>query len=94
MIKTTRIGLNPIELSYYSVMVSLRKCSGSCAAAEDLSTKTYISNETKYINIRVFNMITRIKEAKTLIKDISCDYKCKFNNTTCISNQNWNNETC
>ena len=39
-------------------------------------------------------MITRINEAKTLLKRISCNCNCKFNNTTCNSNQKWNNETC
>ena len=29
-----------------------------------------------------------------MIKHISCDCKCKFNCTTCNSNQKWNNETC
>ena len=34
-------------------------------------------------------------EAKTLVKHISCDCKCKFNiTTTCNSNQKWNNDTC
>ena len=39
-------------------------------------------------------MITRINEAKTLVKHISCDCKCKFNSTTFNSNQNWNNDAC
>ena len=39
-------------------------------------------------------MTTRAYEAKTLVKHISCDCKCKFNSKTCNSNQKWNNETC
>ena len=39
-------------------------------------------------------MITRINEAKMLIKHISCDCKCKSNSAKCNSNQKWNNETC
>ena len=39
-------------------------------------------------------MITRIHEAKTLIKHISCNYKCKFYSATCNSNQKWNNDKC
>ena len=31
-------------------------------------------------------------EAKTLVKHISCDCKCKFNSITCDSNQKWNND--
>ena len=32
-------------------------------------------------------------KAKAIKKHTSCDYKCKFNITTCNSNQKWNNET-
>ena len=39
-------------------------------------------------------MITNKNEAKTMTKHISCDYKCKFNSTTCNSNRKWNNKTC
>ena len=39
-------------------------------------------------------MITKLNEAKTLIKCISCDCKCKFDNTKCNSNQKWNSDKC
>ena len=39
-------------------------------------------------------MITNKNEAKTMTKHIPCDCKCKFNSTTCNSNQKWNNKTC
>ena len=54
----------------------------------------YVPNKIKNINVKVFNMITNKNEAKTLVKHISCYCKCKFNSTTCNSNQKWNNETC
>ena len=52
------------------------------------------SEKIKDINVKVFNMITNKNEAKTIKKHILCDCKCKFNNTTCNSNQNWDNKTC
>ena len=39
-------------------------------------------------------MIARINEVKTLLKHISCDCKCKFDSTTCNSNQKQNNDNC
>ena len=39
-------------------------------------------------------MTTNSNEAKTIIKHISCDFKCKFNSTRCNSNQKWNNDKC
>ena len=61
MIKSTLIDLNPIKHNYYSFMVSLDKCSESRNPADDLSTE---------MNVKVSNMITRINEAKTILKYI------------------------
>ena len=72
-------------------MVSLDKCSGS-NAADGLSTKICVSNKRDK-NVKAFNIITEINEAKTMVKDISCDCKCNFNSTTCNSKQKWNNES-
>ena len=86
--------LNPVELSYYPFMINLDKCNGSCNAVDDLRTKLCLPSETKQVNvIKVFNIKIVIYEAETMIKHISCDFKCKINSTTCISNQNWNTDT-
>ena len=46
------------------------------------------------LNVNVLNMITGINEQKTLTKDVSCKYKCKFDGRKCNSNQKWNNDKC
>ena len=73
-------------------MISLGKCNESCDSVDDLSWKICFPNKTKSVNVKVFNMITKINETKTLIKHISCNYKFKFDNTTCNLNQKWNNK--
>ena len=52
-----------------------------------------VPKETKYINVKAFNMIKNKDETKAMIEHISCDCKCKFNSKTCNSNQKWNNKT-
>ena len=71
MIRPTFTDLNSVELNYYPFMISLDKCSGSCNAADDLSTKICVPSKTADI----FNMITSINEAKTFLKHILCDCK-------------------
>ena len=83
MIRPTFIDLNPVELNYYPFMISLDKFNGNCNDVDDLSTKICVSSETRDLNAKVFNMITRINEAKAFIKHIFCDCKCKFNSATC-----------
>ena len=91
MVRPSLIELNPVELNYDPFMISLNKCTGSCNV---LSPKICVPKETKDINVKAFNMITNKNEAKAMTEHISCDCKCKFNSTTCNSNQKWNNKTC
>ena len=72
-------------------MISLDTCSDS---VDDLSTKICVPSKTEEINVKVFNVITNKNKAKTMIKHISCECKCKFNSAACNSNQKWNNDTC
>ena len=83
--------MNPNELKHHLFMISLNKCTGSCNV---LSPKICVPKETKNINVKAFNMTTNKDEAKAMNEHISCDCKCKFNNTACNSNQKWNNKTC
>ena len=91
MIRPTVIDLNPIELRYYPIIISLNKCTESFNV---LSPKICVPKETKDIHVEAFNMITNKNEAKAMTEHISCDCKCKFNSTICNSNQKWNNKTC
>ena len=91
MVRPTLIDMNPVELKFYPFMISLDQCTGSCNV---FSPKICVPKETKDINVKVFNLIANKNEAKTMTEHISCDCKCKFNSTKCISNQKWNNKTC
>ena len=47
----------------------------------------YVFRVKEKTNVKVLSMITGINKAKTLIKDISCNCKCKFVSTTNNSSQ-------
>ena len=65
---------------YYPFMISTHN--GSYNSVDDLSTKVCLLSKTNDLNVKVFNMILGI------------DCKCKFDSTTCKSDQRCNNETC
>ena len=72
--------------------VKLNQCVRSFnASVNDLSNKICVLNKTKDLNLSVFNMITGIIEPKMLTKHISCEWKCKFDETKCKLNQLWDN---
>ena len=53
----------------------------------DLSNKARVLNKTEDLNLSIFNTITGINESKKLIKHISCECKCKFDDRTFNLNQ-------
>ena len=75
MMRPTLFDINLIELSYFPFMISLDKCHESCNVVDDLSTKIYVLSQTKHLTLKLFNIITRINEAKTLVKHFSCGFK-------------------
>ena len=78
MVKPFLVDLNPVELKDYLFTISLDEWNGNCNAVNDLSTKICVPSKTKDVNVKVFNMITRLCEAKTLVKHISSGCKYKF----------------
>ena len=56
MARPTLISMNPVELKYYPFMISLQKRTGRC---NDLSPKICVPKETKDINVKAFNIITK-----------------------------------
>ena len=73
MVRSTHIYLNPIELNCYPFIISLEKCNRSCNAVCNLYMKICVLSETKDVNIKVFNKIRKINEAKTVAKYVSSD---------------------
>ena len=48
----------------------------------------------KDVNVKLFNVITRINEAKSFVTHISRYCECKFNTITSNTNQKWNKGKC
>ena len=98
MIQPTLISLHTDEYSqefhYYPFLVELGRCAGSYNTITDLSNKVCVPNKTEDLSVNVFIMITGINESKTLTKHISCECKCKLDETKCKSKQWWNNNKC
>ena len=96
MVRPILIDLNLVEVKYYPFIISLDKCTASFSVlySKICVPKQNKTKQKKDINVKAFNMIANKNEAKAMTKHIPCDCKCKFNSTTCNSNQKWNNKTC
>ena len=83
MTRPTLINLNPVELNYYPSIISLDKYNGRYYGV-DLSTKIFVQSVIKK-NVKVFNVIRRINEVKTLLNifHVAVIYQHYFKNRTC-----------
>ena len=74
------INLNTNECSqwshYYSFTIKLDRCVGSFNSFNDVSNKACAPNKIEYLNMYVFNVITKKNEQKNLTKDNSIDGEC------------------
>ena len=61
MIRPTLIDLNPVELNFYPFMIILDKCHRNCKIIDNLSIKICVASKIKDVNVKAFNMISRIK---------------------------------
>ena len=84
MVRPTLIKMNLVKLKYYPFIISLNRCTRICSV---LSPKMYVPKETKYLNVKAFNVITNKNEVKAMTKHISYACKCKFNSRICNSIQ-------
>ena len=51
MARPTLTDLNLVDVNYYPFIINLDKCSGSCNAVDDLSTKICPPSKTKDVNL-------------------------------------------
>ena len=90
MIQPTLINSHPNkysqELHYYPFAVTLDRFFGSYNTLNDSFNKVCVPNKTKELNIHALNLITGKNQLKILAEDISCEFKCKFDERKCNSN--------
>ena len=66
--RPTLIDLNSVGLNFYPFLISLDRFNGTCSTVDDLLVKICAPNKTKDVNVKVFNMVTRINESNALLK--------------------------
>ena len=79
---------------YYSFSIKVNKCSRNCNSINDPYFKECVPDIIKYINLKVFDMISFINETKQIKWHESCKCECKLNASVCNNKQKWNKHKC
>ena len=68
LVRPTFIDLNPKELLYYPLMISLMRCNESCYSLDDSCARICSPNKTEVINLNVLDLTSRKKWIKNIRK--------------------------
>ena len=61
------INTNNNETAFYPYSIKVNKCNGSCNSINDPYAKLSILDIIKNINVKVFNLMSRINETRKMI---------------------------
>ena len=88
------IDINSNEPAFYPYSIKVNKCSISYSNIIDPCAKLYITDIVKNINVKVFNLMSRINETRQTIWHETCKCVCRLTSAVCNSRQIWNEDKC
>ena len=88
------IDVNNNEPVFYPYSIKVNKCSGSCNIINDPYAKLCAPGIVKNINVRVFNLMSRINETRHIIWHETCKLVCRLTASVCKNKQTWNKDKC
>ena len=88
------INVNNNEPVFYPYSIKVNKCSRSCSNINDPYAKLCIPEFAKIINVKVFNLMSRINETRNIIWHETCKCVCRLTSSVCNSRQIWNEDKC
>ena len=88
------IDLNNNEPVFYPYSIKVNNCSGSCSNINDAYAKLGVPDIIKNINVKVFNLMSRINKTRQITWHETCKCICRLTSAVCNSGQIWNEDKC
>ena len=88
------IDTNANEPVFYPYSIKVNKYSESCNNINNPYAKLSIPDVVKKINVKVFNLMSRINEARQILRHKTCKCVCRLSIAVCNSKQIWNDYKC
>ena len=93
-IRTKIIDINNNEPMFYPFSIKVNKCSGSCNNINNPYAKLYIPDIIKNMNVRVFNLMSRINETRYIVWHETCKCICRLSASVCNNSHRWSEDKC
>ena len=88
------IDTNANEPVFYPLSTKVNKCGGDCSTLNDPMAKLCVPDIAKDMNIKDFNMLSRINETRKIVRHEICKCICRLTSTICNDKQEWNKSKC
>ena len=88
------MNINSNEPLFYLYGIVLNKCTGSCNDINNPYAKLFFPDVVKDMNIKLFNLMSRINETRHIIWHEACACKCRLDISFYNNKQNWNKDKC
>ena len=83
------INVNNNEPVFYPYFIKVNQCSGICSNINDPYAKLCVPDIIKSINVKVFNLMSRINETRQIIWHETCKCICRLTSAVCNRRQIW-----
>ena len=88
------INVNSNNPVFYPFSITTSKCSGSCNNIDDPYAKIFVPDVVKYLNVKVFNLMSRANETRHIKWNETCKWICRLDEIVCNNKQRGNNDKC
>ena len=88
------INVNSNEPVFYPFSIKTSKCSGSCNNINDPYAKIWVPDVVKELNVKVFNLISRINGTRHITWHETCKFKYRLDASVCNNKQRSNDDKC
>ena len=88
------VNVNSDEPVFFPFIVKTSKCSGSCNNINNPYAKLRLPDVVKNLNVKVFNLISRINETRHIKWHETCKYKSRLDTSVFNNKQCWSNDKC
>ena len=82
---------NPI---FYPFSVKINRCSGNCKSINDPYARICVPDVVKNLNVKVFNLMSRSNESRSIKSQETCKCICRLNKIICNNKQRFNKDQC
>ena len=88
------VNVNGDEPAFFPFSIKTRKCSGSCNNTKYPYAKSCVADVVKFLNVKVFNLMSRTNETRYIEWHETCKCVSKFGAIVCNNKLRWNKNKC